>query len=248
MNHYVLTRSAFDPRAWSLESNRRRLEVTRTVTVPLMAAQTKPFTWLVLVDPDDPLQDERIAVFESAGHWVRPIVWRYQGEPQAAKWDRRLARTRLVERIAAMSYKAPWRDYMDARGTLLQTRLDDDDGLAPTAIERYQAASRRVRTRTILMLPNGVRVWQHRFADVTHERNAMHTLVTQPGDTLCIYDYPHAKCHIAAPVRMVDRAWGWLWVRHEDTISGWKRADAPISPDVRQSFPIDWDRLGQVWH
>lgn len=257
MNHYVLTRSAFDPRAWDIDANRRRLEVTRTVTVPLMAAQTnKRWSWIVLVDPDDPFRDERIKAFDGVGVPVIPIVWRFKGEPEHARWDRRTrARTRLVERMAASAYRAPWRDViLPSNDVLLQTRLDDDDGLAPDAIERYQGAARRAAAgsspaRQILMLPQGVRVYRARYNEETHERNAMHTLVTFPGDTLCVYDYGHAVCHKTAPVSIIDRKWGWLWVRHQDTISGWKVNTPHLLDDrVRGAFPIDWPRLGRLWH
>lgn len=254
MNHYVLTRSAFDPKAWSIDANRRRLEVTRTVTVPLMATQTsKDWRWIVLVDPQDPLQDKRIDAFYGAGVPVIPIIWR--GTPKPAAWDRRKqARSRPREQMAATGYRAPWREWMDDSETLLQTRLDDDDGLAPDAIARYQSAARRVVSlphpaRTVLMLPQGVRVYRGRYADVTHDTNAMHTLLTMPGDRMCVYDYGHRHCRQAGPVQIIDREWGWLWVRHEDTISGHKVHHPDVIDDrVRGAFPIDWQRLGQLWH
>ena len=250
MNHYVLTRSSYQPSAWPLEANRRRLEVTKAVTVPSMAVQPAGWTWLVLVDPKDPLKDERIAAFQEAGHPVVPIVWRFQGPQKTAAWDRRRrARNRLVERHAATNYKAPWRAHMAADEKTLQTRLDDDDALAPTAMARYHRAARVVNQRQILMLPQGVRVYRGRFNDVTHGRNAMHTLVTPPGDTLCVYDYGHAVCHRTAPVQLVDREWGWLWVRHQDTISGWKTDHPyPLDDKVRAAFPIDWRKLERLWH
>jgi hypothetical protein len=249
MKHYVLTRSAYDPKAWSIEANRRRLVVTRAVTVPSMAAQQADFTWLILIDPEDPMRDQRIEAFRSSGKPVIPIVWRYQGEPEHARWDRRTrARSRLVERMAAMAYRAPWRDYMEGGRRILQTRLDDDDALAPDAMVRYQRAAASVNRRQILMLSEGVRVYRGRYNDVTHDRNAMHTLVTLDGDPLCVYDYGHAVCHRTVPVRIVDRETGWLWVRHQDTISGWKR-DHPyvISDALRGRFPIDWPALEASW-
>lgn len=254
MRHYVLTRSSFDPKAWDIGANRRRLDVTRAVTVPLIAAQTsKDFAWLVLLHPNDPLRAERLSAFEEAGVAVVPIVW--SGRPKPAQWDnRREARRRPREQMAATGYRAPWQDAMTPDGVLLQTRLDDDDGLVPDAIERYQAAARRLASqahpaRQILMLPSGVRVYRGRWNDVIHERNAMHTLVTFPGDTLCVYDYGHAVCHRTAPVQVIDREWGWLWVRHQDTISGWKTNHPNVIDDtVREAFPIDWPRLGRLWH
>jgi hypothetical protein len=39
VKHFVLTRSAYGPE-WSVEANRRRLEITRAVTAASLAAQT----------------------------------------------------------------------------------------------------------------------------------------------------------------------------------------------------------------
>lgn len=248
MRHYVLTRSAYGP-AWTDDANRRRLEVTRAVTAALMAAQTcRDWTWVVALDPTDPLLDERMAVYEAAAPRFVPLIWSPPEVPKGATWDRHRNTATKVQRIAASAYKAPWRGVMgDADERILQTRLDDDDGLAPDAMERYQAASRRIVRRTILMLPKGVRVWHGHYADVEHKRNAMHTLVTPPGDTRTVYDYGHATCNKAAPIVMVDQRWGWLWVRHRDTISGHKLASLPIDDAVRTAFPIDWPALRAAW-
>lgn len=248
MRHYVLTRSAYGP-AWPLEANRRRLDVTRAVTAPLMAAQTnRDWAWIVALDPRDELLDERKAVFATAAPTFLPLLWTPPQSPKAAPWDRHGGATNTVQRIAASAYRAPWRDIIgDRSDRVLTTRLDDDDGLATNAIARYQAAARRAKGRTILMLPSGVRVWRGLYADVRHLRNAMHTLVTPPGDAMLVYDYGHAKCDRAAPVHMVDQQWGWLWVRHRDTISGYRRAERPITPAVRAAFPVDWAALRAAW-
>jgi hypothetical protein len=129
----------------------------------------------------------------------------------------------------------------------MMTRLDDDDGLAVDTLARYRTASSKVTKRTILMLPTGVRVWRGRYSAVRHERNAMHCLVTMAGDELSVYGYGHAKCQKVAPIIMVDQRWGWLWVRHRDTISGWKRAERRIDKTVQASFPVDWRTLGRLW-
>jgi hypothetical protein len=248
VRHYVLTRSAYGP-AWTIEANRRRLNMTRAVTVRLMAAQTsRNWTWIVLLDRRDPLYDERCAVFAAAAPTFIALPWTPPGNPKAAPWDRNASSTTAVQRIAAAAYKAPWREVIGPReDTVLMTRLDDDDGLAVDAIARYQAAARRVTKRTILMLPSGVRIWRGLYADVRHLRNAMHTLVTPPGDGGCVYDYGHAKCERAAPIVMVDQRWGWLWVRHRDTISGHRKAERPISSAVRAAFPVDWKALVKSW-
>ena len=67
MKHMLLTRSAYPP-SYPLAANRRRLELLRHVTVPSLKAQTeRRWTWIVLMDPADPLNAKRKAVLEGAG-------------------------------------------------------------------------------------------------------------------------------------------------------------------------------------
>jgi hypothetical protein len=236
-----LTRSAYGPE-WSVEANRRRLEITRAVTAASLAAQTVDWTWLVVLDERDPLLEERRSAF---GDCI-PILWRPPDNPQAATWDRHGQSARKVQRIAAEAYRAPWRAHIPD-GPVLMTRLDDDDALAPDALARYQHAARNARRRMVFMLPQGVRVWKGRYEVVRHTTNAMHTLFAPNGDDMTVYDYGHRKVAKVAPVVMVDQAWGWLWVRHRDTISGWKRATEPVTDYVRGMFPIDWTVLESSW-
>lgn len=238
MRHIVLTRSAFGP-AWDLAANARRLAVTRAVTARLMAAQTtRDWTWLVLLDPRDPLLAERMALYEASAPHFQPLVW-----PPPVSDN--------VSRVAAADYRAPWREAIGpVDDTLLMTRLDDDDGLAVDAIERYQRAAvrhRRLRRRTVLMLPYGVRVWAGRYSRVHHNCNAMHTLVAPPGDRLCVYDYSHVKSRQVAACVTVDARPGWLWVRHRDTLSGYRQANAPLTAAIRELFPVDWAALEANW-
>lgn len=249
MKHYVLTRSAYGP-AWTIEANRRRLEVTRAVTASLMAAQTnRDWAWVVLLDERDPLLEERKAVFAAGASTFVPILWTPPEHPQGASWDRHASETNKVQRIAAEAYRAPWRSVLPPDEPLMMTRLDDDDGLSVDAIARYRRAAVKARGRTILMLPSGVRVWRGQYADVTHRNNAMHTLIAPAGDHGTVYDYGHATCRVGAQATVidVDHAWGWIWVRHEDTISGWKKADTPITRAVRAAFPVDWAALRTAW-
>lgn len=234
MRHYVLTRSAYGP-AWTPEANERRLAITRAVTARLMAQQTaRAWTWVVLFDERDPFLKDRLALYRASAPAFIPIVRAdTDGEPS---------------RAAAAHYRAPWRAQLGpANDQILMTRLDDDDGFTPDALARYQAAARRERRRAVLMLPLGVRVWAGRYSIVRHAKNAMATLVTPPGDELCVYDYNHTKPHLVARVVSIDKAPGWLWVRHRDTLSGWREGKRPIDPLVRKLFPVDWPALEAAW-
>jgi len=151
-------------------------------------------------------------------------------------------------RRAAADYKAPWRAQVGpADDQILMTRLDDDDGFATTALLRYQLAARKDHRRMVLMFPMGVRVWAGRYSLVRHDKNAMHTLVTPPGDELCVYDYGHTKVRQTVRIQTVDRQPSWLWVRHRDSISGLRQANRPIAPFIRELFPVDWRALEQAW-
>ena len=233
MRHYVLTRATYGP-AWDLAANRRRLAITRAVTARTMAAQTfGDWTWLVLLDSRDQLLNERMGLFRDSAPSFVPICWTPEAKVAAA--------------VASDAYHAPWRRHIDWHGCVLQTRLDDDDGLPRDALDRFQRAAGGVHRRTVLMLPRGVRVWAGRYSLVTHRRNAMHTLYTPARDQVTVYDYGHVVAHTAGPVRFVDDEWGWLWVRHRDTLSGHKQAELPISDEVRRAFPVDWPVLEAMW-
>lgn len=245
MRHFVLTRSVYGV-GWDLAGNRRRLAVTRGITVRCMAAQTdRDWTWVVLVDPADELLEERRAAFLSAGVPVIFIDWHPAGLA-AAPWDHYPEAVSLRGKVAATAYKAGWAEAIHAgKGVILQTRLDDDDGFTPDAMERVRAASLKAKAshRMAWMFPFGIRVWRGRFSRVRHVTNAMHTLETQAGDSMTVYDYGHRLVARVARVRFVDKDPAWLWARHPDTLSGWKKAEVPLTPAVRALFPVDWSLL-----
>lgn len=238
MRHFVLTRSSYGP-AWDIEANRRRLLITKAVTARLMAAQTtREWTWIVLLDERDPLLEERMAVFRSAAPRFVPIM--HKADFPETPADR--------QRIAAADYQAPWREAIGPRDEqVISTRLDDDDGFATDALARYQRLAATVKGRAILMLPHGVRVWDGRYDEVWHDKNAMHSLVTPPGDEMCVYDYGHTKAHSIAKVYRPDALRAWLWVRHRDTLSDWRLARRPLNDRIRGAFPVDWGALAEAW-
>lgn len=225
MRQLVLTRSAYNPE-WSLDANRRRLAMTRAITARSLASQTnRDFTWLVLLHRDDPLLEERQRVFAGAEFLYTDL----DGSPADVAW---------------LAYQADWRAAVGLRDErVAMTRLDDDDGLAPWVMAHLAEAAGKAERRTVLMLPLGVRVWAGGYTLVRHDSNAMHTLVTPPGDDMTVYDYGHRKVRSVAPVRRLDPRPAWLWVRHEDTISGWRTADRPLTPKIRAMFDIDWTPL-----
>jgi hypothetical protein len=244
VKHVVLTRAVYGP-DWPEHENRARLEQTRLVTAPLMAAQTsRDWTWRVLLHPDDPLLRERGELLESVAPNVELLFWTPPEVLATAEWDRRPEIATHRDLIAATAYRAPWLDADDTGVDLLQTRIDDDDGFAPDALERFARAAKELTARTALMLPYGIRVWGGRMDLVQHSANAMSSLFTPAGDALCIYDYGHVQVRAKVRTMIVDRRLGWLWIRHPYTLSGWRRARSKITPAVIKTFPIDWRALG----
>jgi hypothetical protein len=225
VRHYVLTRAVYGP-SWSVEANHRRLQMTRGVTARSLAPQTG-FEWLVLLHPADPLLEERKAAFVGA----RFLYLDVSGTPS---------------QVAAAAYRADWVGAIGRRDeTVAMTRLDDDDAFAPWAMARVQQIARDTIRRTALMFRLGFRAWEGRYTLVRHDSNAMQTLVTPPGDYLTVYDYLHRYVRKTAPVRMIDNRPAWLWSRHPDTISGWRVAERPLTPEIRAMFDVDWSLFGQ---
>lgn len=241
MKQYVLTRASYGPE-WELDANRRRLAMTRAVTARLLSKQTvTDWTWVVLMDTRDALFKERFAVFHDHAPHVEVIAWTPTNVTNAP-WDKKPIASHQAQ-VAATAYKHPgWLAATPRDDIVVASRLDDDDGLALDALERFQNAS-DVDRRTALMLPMGFRVWNGRMSRVRHETNAMHALVTPPGDTTTVYDYGHRLVGRGQPVVAVDEEPGWLWVRHADTLSGWKKADVLITNQLRRLFPVDWATL-----
>jgi len=200
--------------------------MSKAMTISSLARQ-RGFEWIVLLHRDDPLIEERRRAFAGATF----IYTDLDGSPSDVAW---------------LAYGADWRRAIGGRdGTIAMTRLDDDDALAPWIMERTREVAAKIDRRTILMCPNGIRVWQGGYAAVRHHSNAMHTLVTPPGDTLTVYDYGHRDVRRVATVRNMDFRVGWLWVRHPDTISGWRTSDQPLTPEIRSLFEVDWSVLKQ---
>ena len=251
IDHFVLTRSSYGV-GWDLEANQRRLAIFAGVTARLMAAQTeRRWTWIVLVDVDDPLRVDRLAIARRAGVEVRELAWRAADQQlAAAPWDPKGATAGIRDQVAGTAYRAPWNDAIGERpNRTLLTRLDDDDGFAPTAIARIRAAAESSRPgpkRRVWMLPVGIRVWDGRESIVRHPRNAMSTLETRAGDDATVYDFGHQRVDAYAPVALVDENVGWLWARHPDTLSGIRKAEHPISLHTRRLFPIAWRVLERV--
>lgn len=225
MRHFILTRSAYGP---DYDANARRLALLKGVTVPSMLAQTnRDWTWVVLMERDDPFAAERLSAFESVGVPVKVFH---------------------VEHPTVSLYRQDWAGAMGkcGCGPTLTTRLDDDDALAPDFLQRIQTAAEQANEqgRVVWMLPEGFRVYRGRYAPMRHEANSWATLQTPPGDSAVVYDFGHKRIGGHAPIRLVDDKPAWLFVRHADTRSRNRAVSGPITMALRRLFPVDWELVG----
>lgn len=221
-------RSAYSP-SWDEAANRRRLDMTRAVTIRALRSQTfRDFRLIVLLHSRDRLLSERRRSFSEIG-----ADFLY------------LDATGTSAEVAWQGYRAGWAEAIGSRTDwVAMTRLDDDDALTPWALSRIAQRAPDMTSRAALIFPLGIRVWRGGYTLVRHDSNAMHTLVTPPGDRMTVYDYGHRKVRRVAPTRNIDTRIAWLWSRHPDTISGWRLSDRPLTPEIRAMFNVDWSVFG----
>ena len=238
MRFYVLTRSSYAPEL-ELEENRHRLLLLEGITAPCMAAQTdRDITWLVMVNLADPLLEQRRAAIESSG---LPTIC-------ASSED-------MVVRGWADDPWGPWAQHIERDGPTLTFRLDDDDGLTPTALASVRAfandwqARQRGMQRTVITLPVGYRVWQNMSERVWLRRPMSSALYAPPGDSATICDVSHLAIDKLALIREATQAPSWIWVRHSMTRSrylgsmrnkGRPERPRPLTDALRAAFPVDW--------
>jgi len=253
VDHLVLTRACYAPDVWDDASNARRLEYTANVTVPSLAEQTVPWTWVVALDIGDRLLVERRKVFRSAGaevDFLEVYPAPVRGGRRSSSDNTPAERVRVPRLFLSESlYDGDWLRYRTPGGPLITTRLDDDDAFACDALSRIQTAARLNAARPkILMLPQGVRISGRRFSEVTHHSNAMSSRY-DPEGVEHIYSLKHRNIQTQPHVMMVDDLPGWLWVRHRDTLEGFKYAELPLDElpaKIRDRFPSQtWDFLQQ---
>jgi hypothetical protein len=231
--HFVLIRSSFSPE-YGEQKNRNRLELTKRVTVPSLSSQSvKNWSLAVLVNPLDPLLEERKAVFEEVGvptHFLTNN--RTGGRPFA---------------VARAGYSYDWLNALGIRDkSRLTTRIDDDDAFHPTTLERVQVAAKELDCRTALIHPNGYIVWDGRYTELRHPTNMLHTLYSSAGDPIHVYSYIHTKVRETVPTIDVDEEPAWIWLRHPDAVSRCFNAERQFDEHLKAQFQIDWDYLCQL--
>lgn len=127
---------------------------------------------------------------------------------------------------------------------ILQTRLDDDDALAKTFVERVQGRVDTAREKDLwYSIPKGVRVVNRRYAGMQNKGNQFISLWTHSRENT-VFDVVHGRVgrrEWGLSCRVVDQEIGWLWTRHPDAKSngGKTRCIAGLNR-IQKAFDIDW--------
>lgn len=258
MEHFVLTRCAYSP-SWPREANWRRLERLRRVAAASLALQTnKNWEWAVSLNEADPYLKERREAIESIGIPVRIAWWndKMAADPprkpeidippfKKAMWKDDHSRRVAYKYIE--TGRRIWEEVLPVGGVpLLMTRLDDDDAIIPTYLEKVKAVADKNPSgfnRVAWVFPNGFHYHQGRYQPYHHPKNMMLTLQTWPPDLFTALSVEHNEMPQHAEVRFVDTSPAWVWMRHQDAIDEAYKTTVYIDDFIKSLFPIDWDYI-----
>lgn len=198
---------------YPLDANARRIDLLRRVTARSLSTQQGEWTWIVYVNPSDPLLDERLDAFRSAG---APII--------------------AVENNDGAEAAIDW------SGPVLTTRIDDDDAFACGAFDRlHRALAHPPAVPTAYIFPIGWFVRAGLTDTHRHLRNAWSSVYAPSGSREHIRLHQHQRVPAAYPVRVLDDRPGWLRVSHADNGRPTShRGKHPITPGLRATFAVDW--------
>ena len=201
---------------YPLDASERRIELLRRVTARSIAGQGWDPTWIVYVNPNDPLLSERLDAFRSSGHPVVPVQENAEAEA-----------------------------VIDWSGDVLTTRIDDDDAFAAGAFHRlYQALRRPPQVPTALIFPVGYHVRDGLVQLHRHLRNAWPSVYSPAGFREHVRKHQHQRIPGAYPTVQIDTHPGWLRVSHRDNGAPTShRPKGQLTPAVRSLFDVDWSLL-----
>lgn len=234
MRHVIAIRSCFDPKQWSKRDNKKRLQISKAVTVPSLVHQTNQnFEVAVLCHKSDPLLNERMELFRRSADVVHFL---FQDKSCKDRVD-----------SAYQGYKVDWLGELGLYGKpRLMTRVDDDDALCANYVEIvHNLPLADVDHPQVFMFNNGYRVMNDKYALVMHSENAMHSTYFPAHDDRHIYSYGHTKVRrLFDEIYEINTQRGWLWVRHNQTISDHKGVKYQVDKKIKEDFPfVDWEFL-----
>lgn len=244
MRHYVLTRSSFAPEV-GLDEIRFRLELLRRICVPSLQEQTdRNWGWIVLINPKDPVLEERTAILKSAN----------------APWLFVRSSEDMIVRGGPDAPRGPWAKPMRADQSRLTTRLDDDDALAPNALETVRRVAKEWEKkggrRHVFSFSDGWRVMGPMAERVTYDVPTFSSLYSPRGDKAIVNDVAHLSAKKLAPLTSATHDPMWMWIRHDVSRShqnmrrdktGKAGGMLPHTEEMRATFPtVDWDFVESI--
>lgn len=181
--YYLIIQSAYSDE--DAELSARRLEISRhTVIVALRFQTFKPIVH-VAVCRQDPHLEERIALFQSSGCEVRPIL--------VDRWD-----------LYGGNWEIP-------EGRKIVGRIDDDDLISADYCERNLRAA-PAEGEIVLIWPTGYIFWRDRAYLHHHPGNQFIAIVTDRN--IHPHQEQHWMYPQLYKSKTVSRDPGWIWVRH----------------------------------
>ncbi len=211
--HSVLIQSAYKDFGMS----RYRLGLTESITVPSLRGATEKVELVISICEHDPLLEERKKVFESSGHAVRYVIRHPRDVP--------VRRGNIIG-------KDPWEIPSGIR--VLTGRLDDDDALPVDHFAMTRAFAERTRQKNVLLQwPNGYILRNGQLRTFKRYSNQFISVVSETG--LTPRHHSHLTFNKIIPVHNVSRSRGWLWVRHERTVSSNKKYRGRVASEPNRT-------------
>lgn len=233
IQHFILTRSYY--RQTDLKYLRYRFRMMRNFCGASLAVQTRrDFTWIVRCNADSPIAGE-VADYLWSLPFPVACVSSVLPEPDASDtiftddpaWKEAIQNLLLPETTH-----------------VLTTRIDDDDLIAPSFVERLRNAvvpspepaiwnfSNGYVLKLSTARPSTARKWEF-------ERNQFASLVSPVEPLTLVRDATHGSIGQLGPIHIVDRKPAFVWTRHPLTKSpgGRSRTTIPVAKLASQ-FPV----------
>jgi putative rhamnosyltransferase len=194
---------------------RQRVELFETYTIPSVASQTLPLTWLVYLDPESPSWLlERLAPWARRGLF-RPVL---------------RASVSGEELVSDIVEAAPRRGDF-----LVTTNLDNDDGVASDLSARLASVS-DPRPRIAIYLTRGLVKSGDQLYLRTDRRNAFCSVRETWDDPVTAWSEYHNELGSAMPVLELGGAPAWLQVVHGNNVSNRVRGRLVAPAAYRDRF------------
>jgi hypothetical protein len=195
---------------------RQRVELFETYTIPSIASQTVPLTWLVYLDPASPSW-----LLDRLDPWIQRGLFR----PVLR------ATVSTDELVSDMTAAVPNRG-----DVLITTNVDNDDGVASDLAARLSSVS-DPRPRCAIYLTRGLVKSQDGVYLLTDRRNAFCSVRETWDQPVTAWSQYHNELGKAMPVLELGGAPGWLQVVHGNNVSNRVRGRLVAPAAYQDRFP-----------